>query len=86
MTHNIKWVTRVGCANHLNSPMRDAGGFSEDDVEGRLAGALQVLGGRGRDHLPLHLAVGERLVCAQLPVVRTEQRPQIPTRHTSPLK
>ncbi|MEV6731359.1 MULTISPECIES: hypothetical protein [unclassified Streptomyces] len=44
------------------------------------SGALQVPGERGRDELPLHLAVRERLPGLKATVVRAEQRPEIPTK------
>lgn len=61
-----------------------AGRFEVLDVEAGLADVLQVVGERGRDRSPLGLPVGERLVGAQLPVVRAEQCPQVAACHDYP--
>ncbi|MEU7039099.1 hypothetical protein ABZ958_36370 [Streptomyces sp. NPDC046237] len=54
------------------------------DVEARTGDVLQMLGERGRDQLPLRLAVGEYRRRRYAPVVAAAQRPQIPSRHANP--
>ncbi|MFI1265621.1 MULTISPECIES: hypothetical protein [Streptomyces] len=45
------------------------------DVEGGAGDAVQVVGERGDDGLPLRLAVGERLFGRNGPVTHAEQHP-----------